>query len=125
MPIKLSRYVLRLCFISMYITYTLSHKRCLVCKKIIDKKVDQKTPPSADVLLKCFGVTYSEDKPTQPVFICSTCLPNVFVHKKTGKTFNYISTLCFHVSNFTDFKTTKRVFSPKLSIISSKIVGKK
>ena len=92
MPIKLSRCILLLCFISLHIISTFSHKRCLVCKKNIDKKADRKTPPSPEVLLQCFGVTYSQDSAAQPVFICSTCLRNVFVHKKTGKTFTYVST---------------------------------
>lgn len=92
MQIKLSKCVLLLCFISMYVISTFCHKRCLVCKKNIEKKADRKTPPSAEVLLQCFGVTYNEDSATQTVFICSTCLRNVFTYKKTGKTFSYVST---------------------------------
>ena len=69
MPINLSRCILLLCFISLHIISTFSQKRCLVCKKNIDKKADRKTPQSAEVLLQCFGVTYSQDSAAQPLFM--------------------------------------------------------
>ena len=92
MRMKLTKCVILLFFIFTCVISSFCHKTCLVCKKNIDKKADRKTPPSAEVLLQCFGVTYNEDSTTETAFIFSTCLRNVFTYKKTGKTFSYVST---------------------------------
>ncbi len=100
MAIKLLTSVLILFIVCTCIIPAFSHKKCLVCKKNLEKKTTRKALPSAEVLLRCFGVTYSEDSPTPPV-LCPTCFRNVFIYKKTGKTFSHVSIICYVVYCFT------------------------
>ena len=65
-------------------TPTEKKRKCIVCHKSIDKKLEttRSSLPQQRELEACFGVSYDE-----PGTLCSTCRRALYRYKKTGKTF--------------------------------------